>query len=136
MGQSSPMSEEDLADLKREADMLFMSRPSTHGVNLVLKGMTTIDGKNTYVVDVVKGETVKSSMYFDAETGQQIRSEQTTETPQGPMTVVVDYLEYKTVSGYTLPSKTKQSVAGQEYVFEVTEFEINKRIGDAEFAIK
>jgi hypothetical protein len=81
-----------------------------------------------------KGETFKE--YYDVATGFKVKEVKTQDTPQGPMSIVVEYADYKEVpgkKGYKVAYTVKYQAGPQAFDMKLTTIEINKGISDEEF---
>ncbi|MBI1265791.1 MAG: insulinase family protein [Cryomorphaceae bacterium] len=135
MGQTENVEGDELAGLKKEADLMYLNRPDQYGLTPVLKGIGSIDDQPVYVLDLMKGGALKSTEYFSVESGRRLRSSESVDTPQGAMEIVVDYSNFKTTNGYTFPANIKQLVGPQVIEIVIDEMQINKRLTDSDFKV-
>lgn len=135
MGQTAIVEGDELLGLKKEADLLYLSRLDMHGLTPVLKGIGDLEGVPVYVLELMKGDKVKTTEYFSVENGRRLRSAESVDTPQGMMDVVVDYSNFKTTNGYTFPANLKQVAGGQVIDIVIDEFQINRRLADTDFKV-
>ena len=135
MGQTENVEGDELVGLKKEADLMFLNRPDQYGLTPVLKGIGSIDDQSVYVLDLMKGDALKSTDYFSVESGRLLRSSESVDTPQGAMEIVVDYSNFKTTNGYTFPANIKQLVGPQVIEIVIDEMQINKRLADTDFKV-
>ena len=131
-GQKKEMTAEEIAEKKEELDPQADIHQAAIGNTRTLKGQ---DG-NQYVIEVkdAKGETSKE--YYDVATGFKVKEVKTQDTPQGPMSIVVEYADYKEVpgkKGYKVAYTVKYQAGPQAFDMKLTTIEINKGISDEEF---
>jgi hypothetical protein len=131
-GQKKEMTAEEIAEKKEELDPQADIHQAAIGNTRTLKGQ---DG-NQYVIEVkdAKGETSKE--YYDVATGFKVKEVKTQDTPQGPMSIVVEYADYKEVpskKGYKVAYTVKYQAGPQAFDMKLTIIEINKGISDEEF---
>ncbi|MBV7441684.1 insulinase family protein [Weeksellaceae bacterium TAE3-ERU29] len=97
-----------------------------------LTGVTKVDGKDAYKVQVKQGDDVTTE-YYDANTGLLLQSSVTMETPQGDMEVVTLYKDYKKVDGIMFPFTIIQEAGPQKMVNTIKSIEVNKGVSKADF---
>lgn len=135
MGQSQPMTEDQILEAKMQMNMLAFESLDQYNMTAELKGITNVNDQRVYVVDMMKGGEVTSTNYFSVETGLMTGSESTQETPQGDITVGTTIREYMTVMDLKFPSYIVQSVGPQTIEVKLDEIQINRRINDSEFKV-
>lgn len=107
------------------------------GVEITLLGSDEVDGKEAFLIEIVKPDGSRSMQYFDAETGLKVREEQTVESPMGNMTITTDLLDYQDIGeGILMPATTKQKVGPQTITMKTVEVLLNNGIEDSVFEIK
>jgi len=136
-GQKAEMDEEDIADSRESADLLFPAHPGKYGVRRTLKGMEQVNGKDAYVIAAVNIKGTEVTEYYDIATGLLVKKVAHFETPQGPMSIATEYSDYREVpgtNGYKIPYATSIPVGpGMSLVTNVKTVEVNKGIPDSEF---
>lgn len=90
------------------------------GYKLNLLGMTKIDGKLAYKLDVTNPLGSVESHYYDTDSGLLVRTENMEESPMGAIVAVSDLSNYKAVEGILYPHIIKQSAGPQNITMEVT----------------
>ena len=125
-GQRQEITGEDLADYQKDA-MPFdeLNLPSKPGV--ALKGIEKFNGVDAYVI--TEGD---NTYYFDVKSGLKIAKSEKVEGPQGPMSVLTPYSDYRAVKGVKVPYKTAINV-GIEIELTATDAKINEGVTDADF---
>lgn len=96
-------------------------------------GVEKIGLSTVYVVEYSpqKGQTTK--LYFDAETGLAIRSEETYLKPEGMYTVKLDMDDYRDVEGMKFPFRMKRTEKGAVIRIRLTQVKGNLPIDDDMF---
>ena len=128
-GQSQPLEGDELASKMKESKIAFdeLSYSSTEGYTLELVGMKNNEGTMVYVVDITDlASNEKSTTYYDVESGLKSMTMTSQETPQGPMSLINTYTDYKTYGDLKMPSKMKLAAGPQVLNFELVEFTSNK----------
>jgi len=105
-------------------------------ISLELVGEETIDERDVYKVKFKPQIGYSWLGYYDKKTGLQTRQEKTMDTPNGVLTQVTDFDDYRTVDGVMFPFAISQKVANQEIETGVIFVNINQGIEDSEFEIK
>lgn len=96
-------------------------------------GVEKIGLKTVYVIEYspLKNQTTK--LYFDAETGLPVRSEETDDRPEGRFTVKVDMDDYRSVDGMMFPFRMKRTEKGSVIKIRLTQVKGNLPIDDDMF---
>lgn len=134
-GQKMPMNEDQIKEIKAEADIYADLHPEKYGIKRTLSGMDEIDGEEVYVLEVESGDGNKSKEYYSTKTGYLVKQVESTETPQGAITSTVVYGDYKEIpgTGYWLPHSVTIDAGGQVIPAKVQSAAINQGIADSEF---
>jgi zinc protease len=131
-GKKADLTGDDLEEIVQSADIAMDLHPEKYGIKRTLKGMESINGRKTYVLNVVDGKGKKSTEYYDAASNLLVRKTQ----GEGEKAQISDYSDYKEVpgtGGYKVPYKVTQTMGGQTLSETVTSVEVNKGIEDSEF---
>jgi outer membrane lipoprotein-sorting protein len=91
-------------------------------------GVEKVGTRNAYVVEYSPEKNEKAKLYFDTESGLEIRSEETYSSPEGPYMVRVD------MDGMKLTCRKKRSEKGAIINIRLTQVKNNFPIGDELFA--
>ena len=86
-----------------------------------------------YVVEYSPEKNEKAKLYFDTETGFEIRTEETYTTPKGPYVVRLDMDDYRDVEGLKYPFRMKRSEKGAIINIRITQVKNNYPIDDSLF---
>jgi predicted Zn-dependent peptidase len=125
-GQTMELEGEPLASLAAEAN-LFPELNAADQAELL--GAERLDDSNVYIV---KWSDTKKRFY-DTETGLLVAEETTAETPQGPMSTMLKFQEYKEVQGVMYPMLLLQDMMGQTLKFDVKDMKVNSGLTDKDF---
>ncbi len=123
--------EADASERKRmiaEATAFPVLRWVDRGYQLTVKGKR--DGM--VVVDAVSPVGRKERHFFDATSWLLVRSEKEEQTPQGPITIVEKFSDYKPVKGVLFPhaASVESSVYSMTYTYTIV---VNEGVLDADF---
>lgn len=124
-GQKTPLTEDQLADVKAESTPF----PELSVENAKIMGIEPVDGKDAYAVAF----NDKTTNYYDLETGLKVKSVKTVSQGDQTMTVPTGFSNYKEVSGIKFPYTISQSFGPQSLEFTVTDIKINEGVSDADF---
>lgn len=136
-GQVQEPTGKALAELKSQTMLVDEINFLSEGYNLELKGTETINDAKAYKIAVESPEGVKSTHYFDAKTGLQVRIIGSSSSPMGEVTVTSDISDYQTLeNGIKYPFKVKQQMGPQAFELSIKSVELNTGIADSVFAIE
>jgi len=135
MQGSKDITGKELLDLAVEANIAPELNYATLGVTHSLKGVATINGANCYQVELVMPSGKKKSEFFDAKSNLKVRSLETQDSPQGPMTVTIDYSNYKEIKGIQIPFELSQSAGPMQLVFKVDKVLLNEGTTEEDFKL-
>ncbi len=125
-GQKMPLNEEQMEEMKKDADIYAELAPEKYGIKRELKGMEKINGNDVYKLEAIAKDK-KSIEYYDANTGYLVKE---TSAEQG----TVEYSDYKDAgNGYFIPYKVSINNQGQIITASVETVDINKGIEDSNF---
>lgn len=97
-------------------------------------GVEKVGTHNAYVIEYSPMKNEKAKLYFDTESGLEIRSEETYSSPEGPYVVKLDMDDYREVDGMKFPFRMKRSEKGAIINIRLTQVKNNFPIGDELFA--
>jgi hypothetical protein len=124
MGQEQELQGPQLKRLKYEAKMHKFLRYDELGVKTELVGIDEIDGEEAYKVKVTHANGNKHFDFFDKETGLKLKSRRKITTPQGEVTQVQKFSDYKEVDGVMFPH-TVETSGMQSVTMNVKSIEVN-----------
>jgi zinc protease len=136
MGQKTPVDDKTKESTLFESLMFKELTYSEMSVKVALTGIENVDGKDTYSVEFTLPSGEKSLEYFDKDTGLRVQTVRTVQGPQGSVSVIAKYSDYKELSGVKFPYTVAQSQGAMNFKFEVVSIEINPVIDDAIFKIE
>ena len=113
MGQSQPIEGPQLESLKIGGYLVPEMHYGDLGVQVSLEGAEKIDGALAYKVKRTYPGGRTSLQYFDAESGLKLRDVSSLETPQGEVSQITEYKDYREVNGMQWPYKTVQNIGPQ-----------------------
>lgn len=93
-------------------------------------GIVNLNGNDHYKVVNTAANKVE---YYDVKTGLLSKVETTTSTPQGDITSIANYSEYKTFDGVLFATVTEMQVGPQTFKITLDKVEVNKNVSDADF---
>ena len=136
MGQK-PAIESKMKELLTFDGALFREiNPAAYGAKPVLKGIETIDSKEVYVIEFQLSQGEKITDYFSKESGLKVQTLQTMKGPQGEVSVVVKYDNYKEVKGVKIPHTMSQAQGPMNLKFDAASVDINTNVDDTLFKMQ
>ena len=133
MGQEKPMDEEAVAQMKKEASVIFDEvNYLSEDYSLTLDHMSMVNGNKAYVMTVKNSDGEEKTLYFDEESGLLVKSESSQETPRGPISVSTQYEDYQENNGVKYAMKMVQKVGPQTITIDVKELEINGKVSTSD----
>jgi zinc protease len=124
---------EELAVMKREADLYQPLNLKKHFTKLEVKGKDTVGASETYVVIATPPQGGPEKFYFDAATGLLVRVDAERETAQGKMASEEYFEDYKDVGGVKTPHLLKVISPMFSVKIKYTDIKTNVEIDDAKF---
>jgi hypothetical protein len=98
------------------------------------RGEKTVGDRRAFVVDLATETAKVGTHYFDAETGRLVRIETVLSlAAEGALPVTVDYSDFRTIDGVTLPFQTVMTNPALHVVTTIDSVEHNVEIDDAVF---
>jgi hypothetical protein len=96
-------------------------------------GVEKVGTRSAYVVEYSPQKDETSKLYFDTESGLEIRSEETFQSPEGPYVVKLDMDDYREVDGIKFPFRMKRTEKGSVVNIRLTVVKNNFPIEDELF---
>jgi zinc protease len=125
----------ELEDEKREANFYHaLDLPKVYS-KMIVTGREKIDDHDTYVVEATPnggGDTDK--LYFDVQSGLEVRSVNHRHTPDGSMEFSANIGDYKDVDGIKLPFSVAQASSQSAFTIKFTDIQHNVELADSQFA--
>ena len=113
MGGEKTVEGEEAMDMALSSAMFEEVVYLENDVDIKLIGVESIDGKDTYGIEVMAPSGKSSTRYYDAETGYLVRTSNIVEGPQGATTLSIDMGNYKEFEGIFFPTTLKQPINPQ-----------------------
>ncbi len=120
---------DDLENLKIDAVMNVELKYAELGVVVALEAIESVNDSDAYKLKVVNPTGQTTYDYFDLESCLKVQSKQTTVTPQGEFTQVINYTDYQEINGVKFPFIVKISGV-QNMELKVSSVEINTDLSD------
>lgn len=136
MGQEQEMTGSQLEEMKVQAALNSFLDYASQGIKLELAGMETINNKDAYKINLIYPSGKKNSQYYDANTGFLIRTNSTIESPQGSLSITIDYDDYKESNGYMVAHKMIQGTPMGSIELTLSSYEVNKNVPDDLFKVE
>ncbi|WP_446050161.1 M16 family metallopeptidase [Zobellia laminariae] len=126
-GQKKDMGPDEIEKVKDESAPF----PELNYLNtdITLEGTESIDGKKAYKLKISEEKTA----FYDVETGLKVQEATTAEMGGQSITSIINYLDYKEVSGIQFPFTMAQTVGPQSFEFKVSEIKVNEGTSDTDF---
>lgn len=125
-GQTMELQGDDKVAVAAEA-MMFPELSAADKAELVKA--ERFDDSNVYII---KWSDTKNR-YYDIQSGLLLAEENIIKTPQGEMSNVLRFEDYKEVNGVKFPMILKQDMMGQTLSFEVKKMDVNSGLTDKDF---
>ena len=125
----------ELSDLIADASFAPELNYNTLGVKHSLKGVSNINGTDCYQVEIVLPSGKKKTDFFDSKTYLKVRTLQTEDSPQGPVTVTTDLSDYKEVKGIKYPYTLTQTMGPMQFTFKIDSLLINEGTTEDDFKL-
>ena len=134
MGQEQEVKGEQLKNLKYEAKMFKFLNYDELGVELELQGVEQVDGEDAYKIKVTTPAGNHRYDYYSMDTGLRIKRKATQKTPQGEVTSIQKFSDYKEVNGIMLPHTI--NISGmRSMTLTVDSYKINEEIDTSIFEL-
>ncbi len=129
----SNMKEDALKDLRREP-LVLAQNADDPGYVFIASGTEKVGDTTASILDITGGG-VSVRWHVDGATGRIVRGSYKASTPAGPAQREIDYADYRTVDGVTLPHKRTVRDNGKEsQKSEIKELKINPAVDPKIFA--
>src|SRR5688500_4526028 len=130
---------EELKSLTRDADMQAALKPEEHYEKMEVKGVEDVNGEKAYhLVFTPKGSTNPIDAWYSVESGLQLKSASTQDTPMGQVkfeNLLQDYRPIGEDGKLKQPHKIVTSGGGAEYVVTLEKVETNVELPADRFAL-
>ena len=134
MGQEQEVKGEQLKNLKYQAKMFKFLNYDELGVELELQGVEQVDGEDAYKIKVTNPAGNHHYDYYSMDTGLRIKRKSKQKTPQGEVTSIQQFSDYKEVNGIMLPHTI--NISGmRSMTLTVDSYKINEEIDKSIFEL-
>lgn len=130
----SLISEEDAAELEREAAFHKDVDLKQLYTRMISAGRATVGDKTTYVVEAESRRGNSEKLYFDVQTGLLVRRYREFKTVLGLFPIQIDYEDYKEADGVKLPFTIRWSFPGRSWGRKINEVKHNAVINNESFS--
>ena len=130
---------EELKSLKRDADMQAALKPEEHYEKMEVKSVEEVNGEKAYhLVFTPKGSTNPIDSWYSVESGLQLKTASTQDTPMGQVkfeNLLQDYRPIGEDGKLKQPHKIVTSGGGAEYVVTLQKVETNVTLPADRFSL-
>lgn len=117
----------------KTSNLLANMKEFDAAANGKVTGTQKIGTHTTYVMEYANGKTLVSRMYFDADSGLVVHTEDVYTTPEGPYVVKTDLDDYRDVDGLKFAFRMKRTEKGAVTNIKLTQVNVNPEIDDSMF---
>jgi zinc protease len=125
----------ELEKLKLDAEILPELKYESLGYKTELKSIVTLDGEDTYSIEITSPAGDISTDYFSVKTGLKVKSVSTEDTPNGKITKTTILSDYQKTNDILMPHKISITVGPQSFDILVKSVNINTGIKDDIFSL-
>ncbi|MEO9022145.1 MAG: insulinase family protein [Ginsengibacter sp.] len=133
MGQSKPMSPEEIKSQMDEKGIFSQLYYTDAGYKISKDGTSKIDGEDTYKIKVTAPSGKISSEYYSIRTGFLIKQESTISANGQQVEQSVQFGNYKNVDGIMTPTSITQLAGGQEIPMTISDIKYNVGVAADDF---
>jgi hypothetical protein len=119
----------ELDEVREEADPRALARSPDLFSSIETVRDTTMGGEQCYMVKLTWKSGRETFDCYSATSGLMVGSKTIQQTAMGAIPVTSVYSEYKKFGDFMMPSKTRQSVMGQEQVMTISSVEVGTGVG-------
>jgi hypothetical protein len=123
----------ELAQAKREADIHRNLRLKELYPKMVVAGKDKVEDRDVYVIEATPADGGPEKMYFDAQNGLLVRSDQTAYNAGEQLPTQTFLEDYKDVEGVKMPSTIRQTNPNFSVTMKFTEIKSNVAVDDKKF---
>jgi zinc protease len=123
----------ELAAKLRQADFQDPGNVEKSAKTGKVIGMQKVGTHDAYVLEFDTDKKIHSKLYFDADSGLILRSEDVISTADGPYPVKIDFDDYREVDGLKFPFRMKRTEKGAVILIRITQVTVNPRLDDTLF---
>jgi len=130
---STPLPEQLLAQLKRDAVFYKELKTQDLYASLAVLGRASVRDLDSYVVQATPADGPVEKLFFDVRTGLLVRRYTESDTPLGKLPLQIDYEDYREVDGIKQPFLIHWSFPGRIWGRKIDEIKQNVSLDDAKF---
>ncbi len=134
MGQESPLEGEELESTRALSILHPFLNFESHGMIPQLTGIESINGRDTYRVEITLPGDEIWTHYYDTETGLLNRYISDIKVQDNQLKTIIDFMDYKEVDGVKYAHKLSQNSAGRVIELNVKSIETNSGLKDSVFS--
>jgi hypothetical protein len=123
----------ELAEARRGATFGRELLMKTLFPKMTVTGRDKVGTKEAWVIEAVPAEGSPARLFYDVESGLQVRQIVTRQSPMGPMQVDVTFDDFRDVDGVKRPFKITQATAQFTAIIQLSDVTHNAPIDDAMF---
>ena len=123
----------ELAAKLRQADFQDPGNVEKSAKSGKVIGSQKLGTHDTYVLEFDSDKKIHSKLYFDADSGLIVRSEDVISTPDGPYPVKIDFDDYREVDGLKFPFRMKRTEKGAVILIRITQVTVNPTLDNTLF---
>lgn len=123
----------ELVETKRSAAFPRELKLKSLYKTLTVKGREKVGTSDAFVVEAVPAEGSPVRMFFDVDSGLQVRQIGTRETVQGPLEIEVTFSDFRVIDGLKHAFTIRQATSMFSAVIQLSEVKHNVAIDDAVF---
>lgn len=127
------MSGEELENMKRDAVFHQALKLQELYPKMLVKGKENVGDRDVWWVEAHPATGTPRNWYFDTETGLLLKSASARQTPQGPVTTVAFFEDYREVDGVKLAFVIRQESPIIQTVIKLADVKHNVPVDDARF---
>ena len=125
---------QDVAGARLDAELAFPAGIKQALTNWRVGVATTIDDREVQVVQGTSTEGAIATLYFDTESGLLVRQVRYSDSPVGRIPTLIDYADYRDVSGVKMPFRWTLTWLDGKDTVELSGVQPNVTIAPARFA--
>jgi len=134
LGNPLPIDEGTKFALKVEANIIPELGYKNLGVKTKLAGIESVEGNSAYLVELEYPGGTKVNLYYDTNTGLKLRELSKVASPQGEVSLIRDFEDYKAVDGIMFPHTIRTPLGpGLVVPAKVNSIKLNEELSDNQF---
>ena len=123
----------ELEQLKRNSEFNSELKSKEMYTKMTVARRETQGGADVYVIDAAQPDGLASKLYFDAQSGLLVRRDSQSQTPEGRITSITLFQDYRDVGGVKIPFTIEQNSPNMGVVITLDKVEHNVPVDDKVF---